>query len=93
MREWHGSLVVRTICRMMAPFIQLFGLYVIVHGHSSPGGGFQGGAILGASFILIALSGGLDSGLGRMAIRTALVLASAGMLTYLGVGVACLLAG
>jgi multicomponent Na+:H+ antiporter subunit B len=45
------DLIVTTICRILIPFIQLFGLYVIAHGHHSPGGGFQGGVILGASII------------------------------------------
>jgi len=40
----------------MIPIIQLFALYVVAHGHHSPGGGFQGGVIFGASFILLALS-------------------------------------
>ena len=42
--------------------MQLFGLYVIVHGHYSPGGGFQGGVALGASFILLALAYDLIQG-------------------------------
>jgi len=36
----------------MLPFIQVFGIYVILFGHISPGGGFAGGSILGASLIL-----------------------------------------
>ncbi|MCK4691085.1 MAG: MnhB domain-containing protein [Desulfuromonadales bacterium] len=40
------SLIIQTAVRILVPFIQLFGLYVIVHGHYSPGGGFQGGVIL-----------------------------------------------
>ncbi len=52
----HQALIVKTICRLLVPFMQLFALYVIAHGHHSPGGGFQGGVILGASFILLAIS-------------------------------------
>lgn len=37
------DLIVKAVCRILAPFVQLFGLYVIAHGHHSPGGGFQGG--------------------------------------------------
>jgi multicomponent Na+:H+ antiporter subunit B len=33
------------------PWIILLGLYVTINGHQSPGGGFQGGAILSAAFI------------------------------------------
>ena len=37
------NLIVKTIIRLFTPFIQIYGLYVIAHGHYSPGGGFQGG--------------------------------------------------
>ncbi|MCX7981992.1 MAG: Na(+)/H(+) antiporter subunit B [Syntrophales bacterium] len=50
------DIIVRTVARFMIPIIQLFSLYVYVHGHISPGGGFQGGCILAASFILISLA-------------------------------------
>ena len=50
------DLIVKTTCRLIVPFIQIFALYVIAHGHHSPGGGFQGGVILGAALILFAIS-------------------------------------
>lgn len=34
------------------PLIIIFGLYIIINGHLSPGGGFQGGAILASAFII-----------------------------------------
>tara|TARA_B100000749_G_C18186339_1_gene365982 strand:- start:30 stop:470 length:441 start_codon:yes stop_codon:yes gene_type:complete len=46
--------------RLLTPFIQLFALYVIVHGHYGPGGGFQGGAMLAASIIFLRLSLGTE---------------------------------
>lgn len=46
------SLVVITISRIMLPFVFLYGIYIIVHGDLSPGGGFQGGAILATGFLL-----------------------------------------
>lgn len=36
---------------IMYPFILIFGVYVIMNGHTSPGGGFQGGAILASVYI------------------------------------------
>lgn len=36
---------------LMYPFILLFGFYIILNGHKTPGGGFQGGAVLSAVFI------------------------------------------
>ncbi len=43
--------IVSTITGLLYPFVVLFGVYIIVNGHDSPGGGFQGGAILAAMFI------------------------------------------
>jgi multicomponent Na+:H+ antiporter subunit B len=46
------SVILRRVSRVMIPVIQLFGIYVVLHGHLSPGGGFAGGTILGVSLIL-----------------------------------------
>lgn len=43
-----------------APMILLYGGYVIVNGHLSPGGGFSGGAIMGAGLILLSASYGFE---------------------------------
>ena len=47
--------IVRTICAFVIPIILVFGVYILLNGHLSPGGGFSGGAILAAGFILYAL--------------------------------------
>lgn len=47
--------IIRTICRFLIPIILVFGVYILLNGHLSPGGGFSGGAILGAALILYAL--------------------------------------
>ncbi len=52
--------VVHQIVRLLVPAILLFGIYVILNGHLSPGGGFSGGAILGAGLILHALGCGFE---------------------------------
>lgn len=44
--------ILQTVTRILTPLIIVFGIYVIVNGHLSPGGGFSGGAILGAGLIL-----------------------------------------
>lgn len=76
----------RTVCRLMIPFVQLYGLYVIAHGHHSPGGGFQGGVILGASLILLALSRDLRYSSHRLGEQTNGLMSSLGVLIYAGVG-------
>ena len=93
-RTFDGSeLIVSATCKLLIPIIQLFALYVIAHGHHSPGGGFQGGVILGASFILLAISRDLDSALLRLSEKRYLMLASVGILIYAGFGVMSLLLG
>ncbi len=50
-----ASLVLYTGCRFLFPLILLFGAYIFVHGHLTPGGGFQGGAIVASAFVLTYL--------------------------------------
>lgn len=47
-----SSLILYTGCRFLFPLILLFGSYVFIHGHLTPGGGFQGGAIIASGFLL-----------------------------------------
>ena len=58
MRTQFHSPIVLLGARLLSPYIMVFGWYVIFHGHYSPGGGFQGGALLAASILLIRVSGG-----------------------------------
>ena len=44
--------ILQTVGKLMLPFVFLYGIYVVVNGHLSPGGGFSGGAILGGGLIL-----------------------------------------
>lgn len=87
------DLVIRTTCRLIIPFIQLFALYVIAHGHHSPGGGFQGGVLLGASFVLFAIGFNLRRALRQMGESTALWWCALGVLVYAGTGALCVVLG
>jgi len=51
----QASLIVFTGCRFLFPLILLFATYIFAHGHLTPGGGFQGGAITASGFVLIHL--------------------------------------
>ena len=87
------DLIIMGVCRLLIPFIQLFGLYVIAHGHHSPGGGFQGGVILGASVILLAISWDLRAAMARMAETATGLMSAVGVFIYAGVGALCLALG
>jgi multicomponent Na+:H+ antiporter subunit B len=93
MIEKQQSIIVKTISRFLIPFVQLFGLYVIMHGHSSPGGGFQGGVLLGASFVLLGLAYGLDEVKRRFPLKVLMIFVSLGVFIYAGIGLLCLLLG
>jgi len=92
-REEDRNIILISVSRLLIPFIQLYALYVIVHGDSGPGGGFQGGVILGASFILYAIVFGFKEARQRVHFRVNDVLNSVGVLIYGGVGLAALLLG
>lgn len=47
-----NNIILKEVSKIIIPFIQIFGFYIIFHGHLSPGGGFAGGTILGASLII-----------------------------------------
>ena len=93
MKDVATSTIVKVVCRRLVPFVQIFGLYVIMHGHSSPGGGFQGGVILASSFMLLVLSDGLETVQRRFSVTMVTIATSTGVLLYAGVGVLCLLLG
>ncbi|MDD2954817.1 MAG: MnhB domain-containing protein [Oscillospiraceae bacterium] len=53
------DVILQRIAVILVPCILLYGIYVILNGHLSPGGGFSGGAIAGAGLILYASSFGM----------------------------------
>ena len=46
--------IVKNTARFIIPILLVFGIYIVLNGHLSPGGGFSGGAIMGASLILMS---------------------------------------
>lgn len=52
--------IVSPVIEKLYPLIFLFGIYIILNGHKTPGGGFQGGAVLTSIFITRYISAGMD---------------------------------
>lgn len=50
--EPKNDVILQTAARLLVPFIIIFGIYIILCGHLGPGGGFSGGAVIGAGLIL-----------------------------------------
>lgn len=85
--------IVRITSRLVVPFIQVYGIYIILHGHLSPGGGFSGGAIFGASLVLIALSFNLEAGVKQISHDTSSILESGGALGFVITGLVAIALG
>jgi len=52
------SEIVKTASRLLSPLVFVFGTYVSIHGHLTPGGGFAGGVMLAGSIVLSILAYG-----------------------------------
>lgn len=87
------SPIVLVAARTLAPAIQVMAFYVISHGHYSPGGGFQGGVLLAASFLLLRLAFGSEVGRQQISTAGATLWSAVGALAYLGVGLLALALG
>ena len=80
------SMIVRTVTRWLKGPILLFGIYIVLYGHITPGGGFGGGVIIASAFILIMLAMGEQNGLSIFSKGAASRLDSVGLLIFLAVG-------
>jgi len=83
MKPTGMTLIVKTITDFVVGFIVVFGAYIVLYGHITPGGGFAGGVIVACGFILVMLAQGRDVAYARLSHRTASILDSVGALTFL----------
>jgi multicomponent Na+:H+ antiporter subunit B len=77
-----NSLMLRLLMALLRGAIQLFGVYVLLHGHYAPGGGFVAGALFAAAMILPRLTRGNADDALTLSPRGALVLSAAGILLF-----------
>ena len=85
--------IVKTIARLIAGFIFLYGIYIILHGHLTPGGGFAGGVIIAGSFCLLVLAEGAQETKAELMKARASLSESMGIFLFWLVGLNGLLAG
>ena len=71
------SSILQTAARFLMPLLLLFAIFLLFRGHNQPGGGFVGGLVVAASFVLYSIAFGVD------AARRALLV---GPSTLLGIG-------
>jgi len=77
------TLIVKTITRLTVGLILLYGIYIVAHGHLSPGGGFPGGVIIALSFVHLMLAFGKDLALKKLSESLASFLESFGAIMFL----------
>lgn len=82
------SLIVKTVARITMGLMLLYGIYIISHGHISPGGGFAGGVIIALSFILIMLAFGKEAAVKKFSASAASILESLGAIMFLAIALA-----
>lgn len=87
------SIVVKTVTRLTVWLILVYGIYIVFHGHVSPGGGFAGGVIIALSFIHLVLAYGKEMVLQKLTDTVVGAWESAGALVFLGIALMGLLAG
>ena len=78
------SKIVKTIAGIAFPFVLIYGLYIIAHGHLTPGGGFQGGAIVASGAAMILIAYGSVWTMGKVKEKKLSILESAGALVFIG---------
>jgi multicomponent Na+:H+ antiporter subunit B len=84
----EAGFILRAGADLLFPLLLVVGIYIVLHGHLSPGGGFQGGVILAAAFF-VGVLGRPSEGLNYGAIVWIEGLAGAG---FIGIGLWALLA-
>lgn len=87
------SLIVKTITRLTIGLILIFGIYIVLHGHLSPGGGFAGGVIIALAFVHLTLAFGKEVALSKITKNIASNLESIGALMFLSIALLGFLGG
>jgi len=86
-KEKGMTLIVKTVTRLTVGLILLYGIYIVLHGHLTPGGGFAGGVIIALSFIQLMLAFGKEMALKKLSQLAASVLESLGAIMFLSIAV------
>jgi multicomponent Na+:H+ antiporter subunit B len=87
------TIIVKTITRLTVGLILLYGIYIVLHGHLTPGGGFAGGVIIALSFVHLMLAFGKETALRKMSQALASILESLGALMFLTIALVGLVSG
>lgn len=87
------TLIVKTVSSWVKVLIVMFGIYIIVFGHLTPGGGFAGGVIMASSYVLIMLAFGREFVEENLSLSLASKLDCTGAFAFLVVAIAGMIFG
>ncbi|GAB3035823.1 MnhB domain-containing protein [Natronobiforma cellulositropha] len=87
------SQVILTAVKIIAPFTLTYGLFLTFHGADTPGGSFQGGAIIGVTVLMLAFAFGIEPTRQWLSNTALVALVAGGVLIFLSVGLATILLG
>lgn len=82
MERASNDMVLKRVTSVVMPWIILFGVYVVLNGHISPGGGFSGGAIMGSGLILCSIAYDADAVSRIFTMKTFRAVTSTALLCY-----------
>lgn len=82
-----GSMIMDSAFRIVVPIIIIYGIYVLIHGEISLGGGFQAGALLASAYLLDRIIPSFTSLIGDIAEEIALIIAGIGVFIYAFTGI------
>ncbi len=85
--------ILPVISRKLAPFVVLFGFYLVSFGHLTPGGGFQGGVVIASGVILLLLGQPPERLTGLVSARLFGLTEALSLMVFLGAGIAGILIG
>jgi multisubunit Na+/H+ antiporter MnhB subunit len=87
------TVIVKTIASWVKVLIFLFGIYIVIFGHLTPGGGFAGGVILASSYVLLMLAFGREFAEENLSLPWASKLDCVGALLFLAIALVGLPSG
>jgi len=86
------SSILQTAARLLMPLLLLFAVFLLLRGHNQPGGGFVGGLVVAASFVLYSIAFGVDAARRALLVRPSTLL-GIGLLVALVSGLPAVVAG
>lgn len=86
------SSILQTAVRLLMPLLLLFAVFLLLRGHNQPGGGFVGGLVVSASFVLYSIAFGVDAARRALLVRPSTLLGM-GLLVALVSGLPAVVAG